>query len=188
VHGFPINHHPEEGSGECGDGPINTQGDAPTHPQENAEQHLANANEHNPINAQQHAPENAQQHATESTPSQAQGNHPQHTTDSSQAQPTIPPQPHHIQSLPPQASDPQPEPEGQNRNKGKKKIKKNTRASLKIASLNMRGHGPSGKDPENKWNHINQLVKEKRIGVLAIQEAYKYTFPKAPMQMHKGLQ
>lgn len=37
----------------------------------------------------------------------------------------------------------------------------------------MRGRGPLGIDnPENKWLHINQLVKEHRIGVLAIQEAH----------------
>jgi hypothetical protein len=51
----------------------------------------------------------------------------------------------------------------------KKKIKKNTQASLKIASLNIRGRGPTG---NNKWNHINQIMKEQRLGVLAIQEAH----------------
>jgi hypothetical protein len=51
--------------------------------------------------------------------------------------------------------------------KGKKK--KNTRASLKIASLNMRGRGPVG---DNKWTHINQIMKEQRLGILAVQEAH----------------
>lgn len=37
----------------------------------------------------------------------------------------------------------------------------------------MRGRGASrGNNPDSKWNHINQLVKEKHIGVLAIQEAH----------------
>lgn len=37
----------------------------------------------------------------------------------------------------------------------------------------MRGRGaPTGNNPDSKWNHINQLVKEKRLGVLAIQEAH----------------
>lgn len=59
------------------------------------------------------------------------------------------------------------------RRRRKKKIKKNTRAAIKIASLNMRGRGlPKNSSPDSKWNHINQLVKEKRIGVLAIQEAH----------------
>jgi exonuclease III len=51
----------------------------------------------------------------------------------------------------------------------KKKIKKNTRASIHIASLNMRGRGSGQND---KWNNINQVMKEHRIAVLAIQEAH----------------
>jgi exonuclease III len=46
------------------------------------------------------------------------------------------------------------------------KIKKKTKATLKIASLNMRGRG------DDKWNHINQIIREKRIGVLATQETH----------------
>ena len=49
------------------------------------------------------------------------------------------------------------------------KIKKNTQASLKIASLNIRGRGPSG---DSKWYHINQIMKEQHLGVLAVQEAH----------------
>jgi ribonuclease HI/exonuclease III len=48
----------------------------------------------------------------------------------------------------------------------KKKINKNTRASLKIASLNMRGRGT------DKWNHINQIMRDHKIGVLALQETH----------------
>jgi hypothetical protein len=48
----------------------------------------------------------------------------------------------------------------------KPKIKKKTKATLKIASLNMRGRG------DDKWNHINQIIREKRIGVLATQETH----------------
>jgi len=33
----------------------------------------------------------------------------------------------------------------------------------------MRGRGPSG---DNKWNHINQIMREQCLGVLAIQEAH----------------
>jgi hypothetical protein len=43
---------------------------------------------------------------------------------------------------------------------------KNTRATLKIASLNMRGRD------KDKWNHINQLMRDNRIGILAVQEAH----------------
>jgi exonuclease III len=46
------------------------------------------------------------------------------------------------------------------------KISKKTKATLKIASLNMRGHG------DDKWNHINQIIREKKIGVLATQETH----------------
>jgi exonuclease III len=56
-----------------------------------------------------------------------------------------------------------------NSQKQKKKIKKNTRASLKVASLNIRGRGPMG---DNKWNHINQIMREHRLSVLAVQEAH----------------
>lgn len=54
-----------------------------------------------------------------------------------------------------------------------KKRNKNTRASTKIASLNMRGRGaPGDNNISNKWFHINQILKDKRIGILAIQEAH----------------
>jgi exonuclease III len=43
---------------------------------------------------------------------------------------------------------------------------KNTRATLKVASLNMRGRGTE------KWNHINQMMRDSRIGILAVQEAH----------------
>jgi hypothetical protein len=43
---------------------------------------------------------------------------------------------------------------------------KNTRATLKVASLNMRG-----RDAE-KWNHINQMMRDSKIGILAVQEAH----------------
>jgi hypothetical protein len=44
--------------------------------------------------------------------------------------------------------------------------KKRTKATMKIASLNMRGRGT------DKWNNINQLIREKKIGILAIQESH----------------
>jgi exonuclease III len=57
-----------------------------------------------------------------------------------------------------------------------KRCKKNTRASIKIATLNMRGHGEMGdldnESPNNKWWYISKLVKEKRIGILAVQETH----------------
>jgi hypothetical protein len=38
--------------------------------------------------------------------------------------------------------------------------------TLKIASLNMRGRGG------DKWHYINQLLRDKKIGILALQETH----------------
>jgi hypothetical protein len=43
---------------------------------------------------------------------------------------------------------------------------KRTKTTLRIASLNMRGRGIE------KWHYINQLLRDKRIGILALQEAH----------------
>ena len=51
--------------------------------------------------------------------------------------------------------------------------RKNTKASMKIAALNINRIG--NEDPshaQNKWNHINQLMREQRINILAIGEAH----------------
>lgn len=51
---------------------------------------------------------------------------------------------------------------------------KNTRATIKIATLNMRGrtltNDPLG--PGGKWYRMNQTIKEKKIGILAVQGAH----------------
>ena len=52
------------------------------------------------------------------------------------------------------------------RNKGWKNIW----AGLKIASLNIKSYGQTG--PGSKWLHINHLIREKHIGVLAVQETH----------------
>jgi exonuclease III len=44
--------------------------------------------------------------------------------------------------------------------------RKKTKVTLKIASLNMRGRG------EDKWHCINQLIRDKKIGILALQETH----------------
>lgn len=54
-----------------------------------------------------------------------------------------------------------------------KRIKKNTKAHLKIASLNMRGAGVNiPLHPNNKWNAINFLMRDKKIGIIALQETH----------------
>lgn len=46
-----------------------------------------------------------------------------------------------------------------------------TKASIKIASLNIRGYKNSG-GRSFKWNYMNQLIHDKKIRILAIQEAH----------------
>ena len=51
--------------------------------------------------------------------------------------------------------------------------RKNTKASMKIAALNINGIGNENPNHgQNKWNHINQLVKEHKINILAVGEAH----------------
>lgn len=65
-------------------------------------------------------------------------------------------------NTPPTPSEP---PLGKNKNR--------SRTALKVASLNMRGRGSSGDTIlSNKWFNINQIMKDKKIGILAIQEAH----------------
>jgi len=47
---------------------------------------------------------------------------------------------------------------------------KNTRAALKIASLNIRGGGSP--ETRGKWQHINQIMRDRNIGVMAVQETH----------------
>ncbi|KAF9505405.1 hypothetical protein BS47DRAFT_1306663, partial [Hydnum rufescens UP504] len=48
--------------------------------------------------------------------------------------------------------------------------KRRSRANIKIASLNMRGGGPNM--IQEKWYHINQLLRDGKIGILALQETH----------------
>lgn len=51
--------------------------------------------------------------------------------------------------------------------------KKNTRASIKIATLNINGRGSLNvASQQNKWLHINQLMRNEWRGILMIQEAH----------------
>lgn len=56
-----------------------------------------------------------------------------------------------------------------------KDLRKRDGAKIKVASLNMKGKGPTPLPKmghEGKWFHINQLMRDKNIGALAIQEAH----------------
>ncbi|KAF9554107.1 DNase I-like protein, partial [Agrocybe pediades] len=48
--------------------------------------------------------------------------------------------------------------------------RKRTKAKIKIATLNIRGGGSAATRP--KWDHVNQLLRTKKIGILAIQESH----------------
>jgi hypothetical protein len=56
------------------------------------------------------------------------------------------------------------------------KCAKNTRAAITIASLNMRGRGDTlnlaSNSSKNKWFHVNQMLRDKKIGLLALQETH----------------
>ncbi|KAF9033818.1 Endonuclease/exonuclease/phosphatase, partial [Panaeolus papilionaceus] len=65
--------------------------------------------------------------------------------------------------------------ENQNPNKrARKKNKrwkcKRTRAYLKIASLNINGAGST--QTQSKWEHINQIIRDDKIDILAVQETH----------------
>ena len=47
---------------------------------------------------------------------------------------------------------------------------KTTRATMKIATLNIRGGGSTS--TRDKWQHVNQIMREKNIAILAIQETH----------------
>ncbi|KAJ7107526.1 Endonuclease/exonuclease/phosphatase, partial [Mycena epipterygia] len=51
--------------------------------------------------------------------------------------------------------------------------RKKTKASLMIASLNIRGIGnPNAWHPNHKWHHVNQLCKDNRTGILVVVESH----------------
>ncbi|KAJ3983801.1 Endonuclease/exonuclease/phosphatase, partial [Lentinula detonsa] len=48
-----------------------------------------------------------------------------------------------------------------------------TKAHIKVAALNIRGIGnPDISHPDNKWTHVNQLLREEKIGILVVGEAH----------------
>ena len=47
---------------------------------------------------------------------------------------------------------------------------KTTKAVLKLATLNIRGGGSAA--TQGKWNNINQIIRDKKIDILAIQESH----------------
>lgn len=51
--------------------------------------------------------------------------------------------------------------------------RKNTKAALKIATLNIRRYcSAEVGSTETKWNYINQVIRDKRLGILLVQETH----------------
>lgn len=51
--------------------------------------------------------------------------------------------------------------------------KERTRARVRVATLNMRGYGTiQGSDAHARWMLVNQLIRDEKIGILALQETH----------------
>ncbi|KAF5375493.1 hypothetical protein D9615_009178 [Tricholomella constricta] len=60
-----------------------------------------------------------------------------------------------------------------NRRNQARLCKKETKAAIRVASLNIRGSRTMGDGRTgSKWLHVNQLMRDKRIGILAVQETH----------------
>ena len=61
----------------------------------------------------------------------------------------------------------------QNRNGSRGGNGRRTKAALNIATLNLCGRGPlNSTAPVSKWNALNQLARERKMGVIALQETH----------------
>ncbi|KAG1772989.1 hypothetical protein EV702DRAFT_1201280 [Suillus placidus] len=58
---------------------------------------------------------------------------------------------------------------GNNAHKKHQAKGKKLRANIKVASLNMRGRWHNGSD---EWSSINQIIKDQKLGILALQETH----------------
>ncbi|KAJ7601953.1 Endonuclease/exonuclease/phosphatase, partial [Mycena polygramma] len=95
-----------------------------------------------------------------------------------------PPNPNETEPLP-DSNQPNniPQPNRRARRAQALRSKKNTKAAIRFASLNMKGYGnPSSQHKKNKWNHINQVVREKRLGILVVQETHMTEERKAKVE------
>ncbi len=60
-----------------------------------------------------------------------------------------------------------------NRRTRRDNSRKSVKAAIRVASLNMRGYGnvnPS--HAQNKWNHVNQIMRDEKVGILLLQETH----------------
>ncbi|KAJ3832002.1 hypothetical protein F5878DRAFT_548792, partial [Lentinula raphanica] len=67
------------------------------------------------------------------------------------------------------------------------RCRKRTTASIKIAALNIRGHGVMNpENPENKWMHARQIMNRRRIGILVVGEAHMDSERRAEIEQVHG--
>ena len=60
-----------------------------------------------------------------------------------------------------------------NRRTRKRHSRKAVKAAIKVASLNMRGYGNENPNhAQNKWNYVNQIIRDEKIGILLLQETH----------------
>ncbi|KAI0656074.1 Endonuclease/exonuclease/phosphatase, partial [Cubamyces menziesii] len=61
---------------------------------------------------------------------------------------------------------------GEGSGRKSRRLRRKARAHLKVASLNMKGWGQTTRGVSEKWMRINQMMKEKKIAILALQETH----------------
>ncbi|KAI0677755.1 Endonuclease/exonuclease/phosphatase, partial [Trametes maxima] len=62
---------------------------------------------------------------------------------------------------------------GNGRGRARKEKRAPSKAKIKIASLNMKGFGtPNREEASNKWMLVNQVIREKKIAIMALQETH----------------
>ncbi|GLB44701.1 putative RNase H [Lyophyllum shimeji] len=66
---------------------------------------------------------------------------------------------------------PQATPDRRARRRTSHQCQKNTKAAIRVASLNIKGYRAAN-ETNSKWFHVNQLVRQKRIGILLVQETH----------------
>jgi hypothetical protein len=61
----------------------------------------------------------------------------------------------------------------QKKKRSERQTRNSTMSGVCIGTLNLKGFGETDLSKENaKWNHVNQLMRDKKIGVLVVQEAH----------------
>ncbi|KAG9220267.1 hypothetical protein CCMSSC00406_0006332 [Pleurotus cornucopiae] len=54
----------------------------------------------------------------------------------------------------------------------RKKKQRRAKAGITVASLNIKGYGQQHDNVPQKWTHINQIMRDKKLAILAVQETH----------------